>query len=84
VEQKFGRNFPINSLPSTHELEKTIPGAASLDKIDEFLKKIESVIIRGSAEGILQSVVYPQSSELQSRSQSMNESLKKLKEKYGR
>ncbi|MDP3792714.1 MAG: hypothetical protein Q8Q89_03205 [bacterium] len=82
VEQKFGRNFPINSLPSPQELEKTIPGAASLDKIDEFLQKLENVIIRGSAEGVFQSAIYPQSPDLQSRSQSMNESLKKLKENY--
>ena len=84
IESKFGRSFPVQSLPSPTELEKTIPGAASLDKIDEFLQKLESVIIRGSAEGISQSTVYPQSPELQSRSQSMNESLKKLKEKYGK
>ena len=82
LEQKFGRNYPLSSLPHQQELEKIIPGAASLDKIDEFLQKLESVIIRGSAEGISQSTVYPQSPELQSRSQSMNESLKKLKEKY--
>ena len=72
------------SLPSLTELEKTIPGATSIDKIDEFLQKLESVIIRGSAEGISQSAVNPQSPDLQSRSQSMNESLKKLKEKYGK
>src|SRR3989338_1269210 len=84
IESKFGPSFPIQSLPSLTELEKTIPGAASIDKIDEFLSKLESVIIRGSAEGISQSAVYPQSPDLQSRSQSMNESLKKLKEKYGK
>lgn len=82
VEQKYGRGFPVNSLPSPPELEKTIPGATSLDKIDEFLRKLESVIIRGGAEEIFRSALYPQSPELQSRSQSMNESLKKLREKY--
>lgn len=83
VEQKFGRNFPVNSLPSTSELEKTIPGAASLDKIDEFLRKLEDVIIRGDAEGIFRSALYSPSPELESRSQSMSESLRKLKEQYG-
>ncbi len=82
IESRFGRSFPVQSLPSLTELEKTIPGATSIDKIDDFLQKLESVIIRGSAEGIVQSAVYPQSPELQSRSQSMNESLKKLKEQY--
>ncbi|KKT81780.1 MAG: hypothetical protein UW79_C0015G0019 [Candidatus Yanofskybacteria bacterium GW2011_GWA2_44_9] len=84
IESRFGPSFPVQSLPSPTELEKTIPGAASLDKIDDFLQKLESVIIRGSAEGIFQSAVYPQSPNLQSRSQSMNESMKKLKEKYGK
>lgn len=82
LEQKYGRNLPVSSLPSPPELEKTIPGAASLDKIDEFLKKLEDVIIRGDAEGIFRSALYPQSPELEKRSQSMTESLKKLKEKY--
>ena len=83
LERQFGRNMSVSLLPSPQELEKTIPGAVSLDKIDEFLQKLESVIIRGSAEEIFQSAAYPQSPDSQSRSQSMNESLKKLKEKYG-
>lgn len=83
AEQKFGRSYPLSSLPPPQELEKTIPGAASLDKFDKFETKLEGVVIRGGAEEIFRYSIYPQSPELESRSQSMSESLKKLKEKYG-
>lgn len=83
LEQKFGLNYPLSSLPSPQELEKTIPGAASLDNMDEFENKLENVIVRSGAEEILRSAIFPQSQDLQSRSQSMNESLKRLREKYG-
>lgn len=83
AEQRFGRSYPLSSLPSFLELEKTIPGAASLDKFDKFETKLEGVVIRGGAEEILASAMYPWSEDLQRRSQSMNESLRKLKERYG-
>lgn len=85
LEQKFGRSKPLRSLPPPAELEKTIPGAASLDKIDKFLTTLEGVIIKGGAEQILASAFNPPREEnLQRRSQSMSESLRKLREQYGK
>jgi len=85
LEQKYGRNKPLGSLPSPSELEKTIPGAAFFGRgMDEFERKLESIIIRGGAQEILQSSLYPQSGDFQQRSQSVGESLKKLREQYGK
>lgn len=84
IEKKFGRNFSINSLPSPAELEITIPGSTSLDRLDTFLSELENVIIRGDAERIVQSALYSQSPDFPDRSQRINESLKKLKGKYGK
>lgn len=80
LEQKFGRKMPLRSLPRPSELEKTIPGATSLDKIDEFLNKLEAVIIRSSAEQILMSSFNPiRSEDLQRRWNDAEQFLKKLR-----